>query len=373
MIRKGICILSALLLAACAAKPAPVSTASPSSEPIAAATAEPAESAEASAMPQETVAPTDVEPVEVTSDTAMIDYSDEKYWCYWNDGIEKSADVFLIIGTIFQAPEGNIALNEDTIEKERRFVNRMRGMTDDSCTLFAPAFRQKTLDGYVSAQTDAYSEYAYKDIREAFRYFLDHGHTAGKPIVLFGFSHGAEMVNMLMEEYFTGDSEEAVSLRNELAGAYILGWGITAEEYEKYPDLKAAQGADDTGVMISFEAERPDVVDSLTVPAGKEYVSINPLNWKTDSTRASKEENEGAVLVNGKGEIKYEEKNFCGGYLDETPRHVLKIDDINYDKYENQIAYLPVGSYHSYIITFFYRNLQKNVTERVNALLNKNS
>ena len=56
-------------------------------------------------------------------------------------------------------------------------------------------------------------------------------------------------------------------------------------------------------------------------------------------------------------------------YLDDTERHALKVDDLDYSEYPNQIPILPEGSYHGYDITFFYRNLEENVNTRVKAWL----
>ena len=363
------CITAAVLLAGCAI---PTSEGNPAVE-----TAPAAEQSVSASIPQETVAPAYDDGkeyhAELTASADPTDYSQDSNWCYLGLGENKEADCFMLGATVYYAPEGNIALNEDSVRRQQALINRMNGMVSDHCRIYAPAYRQITLDGYVSEKFSDYDALANQDVIDSFRYYLDHYHKAGTPLVLFGFSQGAADCIELLKAFFVGDSSEASQLRNDLVAVYALGHGIEKSFYDEYPELHPAQGSDDIGVIIAFDAETPDVTDSMICHAGTEYVSINPLNWKTDSSRASASENLGAVLVNSKGEIKMEQGEFCGGYLEEGPRHTLKIDDLDYDNFSNPIPYLPVGSYHSYDITFFYRNIQQNVTDRVNAWLQQHS
>ena len=376
MIRKLMIAIAALSLLGC--MPAttagtPVSSGestpavSPETTPETSPQANPAPAAE---QPQETIPPSSaVEPVPVTDSEERIDYSASKNWCYFGTDANAKADAFLVNATIYQAPVGNAALTDDLLSKQTKFINRLSGMVSDRCTIYAPHYREMTLDDFVSENEKDYADYAYRDVSDAFRYYIDHVHKAGTPMILFGFSQSGYMVKRIMEEYFSPDTDEAKALRDDLVSAYIIGFGTEKEWYDAHPNLHPAQGKDDIGVVISFDAETPEVTDSMVLKKGTEYVSINPINWKTDSTRANARENLGYVLVSGSGKIKNEIPGFCSAYLDDTERHALKVDDINYLEYSNQVAYLPVGSYHVYDIVFFYRNIQQNVNERIDAWL----
>ena len=62
---------------------------------------------------------------------------------------------------------------------------------------------------------------AYDDIAEAFRYYLEN-ENKGRPIVLAGFSQGADMCYRLLADYFgTEDMQE------KLVAVYALGWPCT--------------------------------------------------------------------------------------------------------------------------------------------------
>jgi hypothetical protein len=112
------------------------------------------------------------------------------------------------------------------------------------------------------------------------------------------------------------------------------------------------------------------VNDTFIVPKGTKMLSINPLNWKTDSTAAAKKENPGACFTNYDGEITKEVSALCGAYLDET-RGTLKVPDVKASDYPAVVPGLPEGSYHVYDYQFFYRSLQKNVGVRLNAFTGK--
>ena len=358
MVKRITALFLALVLAGCAGTSAPVTSEE----------TEPAETPSAEPSPSASAASTDEVPI--TDSTEPVDYSNPDNWCMFGTGDEDApADAFMIPATVYSSPVGNIDLNADTIRKEQAIDNRMAGMVTGSCKIYSPAYRQVTLLAYDDPDYAKYRDYACQDVRNAFRYYLDNVHEAGRPIVFFSYSQGAELQVELAKEFFSPDTEEAASLRNDLVGFYNIGWGTEKALFEEYPNLKPAEGAEDTGVIISFDCETPEVDDSLILHKGTEYVSINPINWKTDSTRAEASENLGAVLTNAKGEIKFEQAAFCGAYLDDTERHALKVDDLDYSEYPNQIQILPEGSYHGYDITFFYRNLEENVNTRVKAWL----
>ena len=149
---------------------------------------------------------------------------------------------------------------------------------------------------------------------------------------------------------------------------YAIGWPLTEDMTGKYPQMKAAQGADDVGVIVSFECEAEEVDESFIVPKGTRMLSINPLNWKTDGTPASKEENLGACFPDYSGGILREEPALCGCYIDEE-RGVLKVTDVSAEDYPAKVPGLPEGAYHLYDYQFFFRNLQENVALRVDTYL----
>ena len=334
----------------------PETTPEPTPEPTAAAEPAPTESAE-----PEIVMETDFSP---------LDFSDASMWLCYNEGDKDAeADAFVLPGSVVNGPEGNIAVNELSFRREQGLVNRMKGMVTDECVVYSPMRRQATLEALLKDNAEQYADREYADAAAAFEYYLENIHESGRPLILFGYSSGGMCALRLLEDYFAPDTPEAKALRDDLAAAYLIGWGVPESVYTEYPNLKPAWDYNDTGVIISFEAELPEVTDSPVLHAGETYVSINPINWNSGPTPADKSLNKGAVLVNAKGEIKSETPAFCGAFLDDTPRHALKVTDVDPSDVPTTLEGFPQGSLHEYNITFFYRNIEENVEDRIEAWL----
>lgn len=299
------------------------------------------------------------------SDSAdrSIDYSAPENWAYYALGEDKDADLFLICPTVDTQDEFNMSL-EDSKTKES-FVgalNMERGIYEESTRMFAPYYRQGAMKIY-SLDTDEREQYlqlAYQDVSDAFSWYLEN-ENEGRPIILAGFSQGADMCYRLLQEYF-GDE----ALYEQLVAVYAIGWPCTQEMTAQYPQIKAAGGENDIGVVISFDCEAPEVEDTFISPAGTKALSINPLNWRTDSEPADKSENPGACFTRYSGEIKREEVGLCGCYIDEE-RGVLKVTDLDKADYAPVVPGLPEGAYHIYDYQFFFRALQQNVQTRMES------
>jgi len=356
-------ILLAAALVGCGSTAQPTASAAPEATETPAAETD---TAEPTQTPAET-AEAEEGPV-MTDNIDPLDYSDMTNWCWFKEGDSSApADAFVIPGSVYDSPEGNIAMNEKNIRREQALVNRMKGMVGESCVIYAPAYRQATVEGMLGKDAAACKEHAYADVYNAFEYYMKNVHEEGRPIVIFGYSSGALCAQNLAADFFSGDSDEQAANRDCLVAVYAIGWGITENFYETHPNLKPASGASDTGVIISFDAEAPEVTATPILEAEGSYVAINPLNWKTDGTPADKSENLGAVLVNAKGEIKQEIPELCGAYLEDTPRHGLKVEDIDPKDFPATVPAFPEGSYHEYDIVLFYRNIEANVKDRIAA------
>lgn len=293
------------------------------------------------------------------------DYSAVQNWAYNGVGEGKQADVFLICPTVDMKDESNMSLDDG--ETKAAFLgalNMERGIYEDSARLYAPYYRQAAMKVYEleEAEREPYLETAYADISAAFSCYLEK-YNHGRPIILAGFSQGADMCYRLMMDYF-GDGE----LADRLVAVYAIGWALTDDMTAEYPQLKAASGETDIGVVISFECEAESVESTFIMPEGTKALSVNPLNWRTDGTAAVKEENAGACFTDYDGNIVTEVRALCGAYID-TDRGVLKVTDILKEDYPAMIPGLPDGAYHIYDYQFFYRNLQENVKVRLDQYM----
>ena len=209
-------------------------------------------------------------------------------------------------------------------------------------------------------EREQYLSLAYKDVKAAFEYYMNE-YNNGRPIVLAGFSQGADMCIRLVKDCFGDEKRQSL-----LVACYAIGWRVTEDEVKTCPQLKFAEGESDTGAVVAFNSEAESVNGSLLIPSGTKTLAINPLNWKTDGTPADKSLNEGACFTDYNGEIKSEIPALTGAYIDEK-RGALKVTDVNPEDYPSSLDIFEDGVYHLYDYQFFYRNLQKNVQTRINA------
>lgn len=304
-------------------------------------------------------------PGSVVVTDSIVDYSAEENWAYYAIGEDKAVDLFLICPTVDTKDEFNMSM--DDVKTKENFLgalNMERGIYENSTRMFAPYYQQAAMKVYslTAEEREPYLELAYGDVSAAFRWYLEQ-ENEGRPIVLAGFSQGADMCYRLLKEYF-GDE----TLYNQLVAVYAIGWPCDPEMVENYPQIKPATGEDDLGVVISFECEAPEVEETFIVPKGMKAYTINPLNWRTDSQPADKNLNPGACFTDYSGGIKREEAELCGCYIEES-RGVLKVTDVAAGDYPPAVPGLPEGAYHIYDYQFFFRALEQNVQRRVEKFL----
>ena len=293
-------------------------------------------------------------------------YSNPANWAYFAEG-EGNVDLFLIGPTVDANNEYNMSLSDDyTMGNFLGALNMERGIYEASTRMYAPYYRQMSLKVYELPEIsrDKYLDIAYKDISEAFAYYLTH-ENRGRPIILAGFSQGAQMCYKLLEEFFRDEE-----LQSQLVAVYGIGWPLDIEFVKKNPHIKPAKSENDFGVVIAFDCEAPEIQETSLIPENVTAYAINPLNWKTDETFADKDLNLGACFTDYSGEVKSEIPNFCGAYLD-TKRGALKIPNLISSDYPPVVNFLPLGAYHVYDYMFFFRNLQENVKTRIQSFEGK--
>ncbi len=303
-----------------------------------------------------------------SNQTNAIDYSDDSNWSYFEtDTTDKTADVFFVCPTVYLGSDDSYNMeltDEDTKADFLGATNMEKGIYDHDSRFFAPYYRQAGLNAYAMdiSGREQYLKLAFADVKNAFEYYYKTCND-GRPIILVGFSQGADMCIRLMKECFKNED-----IQHQLIACYAIGWRITEEETREYPQLKFAEGESDTGVIISFNSEAESIDNSLTVPKGTKTLAINPLNWKTDGAIADKSLNLGACFTDYDGNITKEIDHLTGAYIDDA-RGTLKVTDVTPEEYPAGLDIFEDGIYHLYDYQFFYRNLQKNVQIRINAYM----
>ena len=298
-----------------------------------------------------------------------LDYALSKNWIAYSEGEDKKVDVFWVSPTVSMNSYSNISDSISSRQLLGAEYKREEGLYSSTGRMFAPFYREMGILGYTVPTREKVLSRAYGDVSKAFDYYLKHENN-GRGIILAGYSQGADMCYRLLEEYFGGDSEQAKRLRESLVAVYGLGWAMTDDMIKKYPQIVPATGELDTGVVVSFECEddrEPTISGNIIIPAGKKMISINPLNWKTDGSKADKSLNLGAAITKD-GSVTIT-PSYCGAYIN-SDRGCLKVTDLTGEV--RFLGALGKGSLHLYDYSFFYVNLRKNVADRTRAFLIEN-
>ena len=211
---------------------------------------------------------------------AAPDYQDSTQWYVTNR--QAAADVFYIISTEtgdYRLPNGEMCHWADTYSDSLRapLYAEMLGVDtwiSGRLNFFSPYYRQCSLQSFQSdSLTAERMPLATDDVRRAFKHYLKH-QNGGRPFILAGFSQGAHIMLELLKEMDDHTYQQLIA-------AYAIGIAI----HETAPHIVPAKRADDTGVTICYNSVR----DTSCTMRGWErsIMAINPVNWKTDSTRAT--------------------------------------------------------------------------------------
>ncbi len=292
-------------------------------------------------------------------------YRSPLMWARAGTAPEKAVDLFLVGATADLGKDGSFT-STCYLPVDRHFQSALLGLQEglyaESCNIYAPYYRQACLSVYYLDDPDRgpYLSAAYEDVREAFLWYLEHSNN-GRPLIVAGYSQGADLALRLLEEFFDDSS-----LKQQLIAAYLIGWRVTQEDLDQFPHLRMAQGESDTGIIVSFNSEAPGVTGSIIVPEGGYTYGINPLNWKTDGTPASKDENPGTVDLHMDGSADNDRPHLTGCY--QSPeRGTMIVPDISPEAYPPGEPLFVEGCYHNYELQLYYRSVQENVQTRINA------
>lgn len=91
------------------------------------------------------------------------------------------------------------------------------------------------------------------DVYAALDYYFEH-YNQGRPFILAGHSQGSMILKIVLQDYFLEHGEYL----ERMVAAYVLGYSITTDNLKANPSLRFAEGADDTGVIVSWDIEGPE-------------------------------------------------------------------------------------------------------------------
>lgn len=296
------------------------------------------------------------------------DYSDKNNWLKQPEAT-KAVDCFYVYPTEYvddsEEAKTFADINEPMMRETAPLTYLVQGAAfEEVANVFAPYYRQLNMVAAVSMtheeMEEAFASTPKKDIFAALDYYFENLN-GGRPFILAGHSQGSAIQKLVLAEYMKAHPEYL----KRMIAAYVIGYSITEDYLKANPHLKFAEGADDTGVIISWNTEsaaNEGQNNGVVLPGA---ISINPINWKRDSTYASAEENLGGYLFNYEKE-QLEVVPHAADARVNVKRGVVVTTTKNATPVTGTTVFGP-GSFHENDYDLYFNNIKANVAARVAA------
>ncbi len=213
------------------------------------------------------------------------------------DQANATVDVFYIHPTTYftgdpwNAGLSNTELNEYT---DNMPIKHQATIFNGTCRVFAPRYRQAHIRAfhYRNSGGNEALALAYTDVKAAFEYYMAH-HNNGRPVIIASHSQGTVHAIRLVKEFFDGKP-----LADQLVAAYLVGMPFKADVYTH---LQPCTDSTATGCYVAWGAYAENYKPAFYDTVCKGTVSINPINWTTDTTFSEMGQAKGLVNRNFKG------------------------------------------------------------------------
>ena len=308
------------------------------------------------------------------NDIKATDYSKPEHWLSAPALVDKAVDVFYLYPTSWMKvnpSDPNICEIDNPImlKYSKLVFQRQATAFETIANIYAPYYRQDdavyTTSLPMAEQAKIVGGIPKTDAIAAFDYYIKH-YNNGRPFILAGHSQGAIVMKLILSEYMKKYPE----VYARMIAAYIIGAPITPEYLAENPYLKFAEGADDTGVIISYNTEATTVEgkNPVLVPGS---LAINPITWTRDETLATAEQNLGSIVINKDGSVVLDqdgkiepEKNYADAQVNKA-RGVVICSICDVEKLAPGSAFSGKGVFHSFDYSFYYFNIRENAENRV--------
>lgn len=305
----------------------------------------------------------------------VTDYSQAAHWLSI-PVVSHDADVFYLYPTAWQKvndSDPNVCDidNPSMLAGSASAFERSATAFEPFANIYAPYYRQADAAYALSLPLPEHDALIAgiptTDAVAAFDYYIKN-FNAGRPFILAGHSQGSNvLINLL-----TGYLKEHPEVYQSMIAAYVIGYPVTAQVIEDNPHLKFAEGPDDTGVIISYNTQAPDVAPGVNpVLSGLTGLVINPITWTRSETLATTDEGLGSIMPDPSTLAFESVPQYADARVDIAHGVLLSTtadEDLLYELTQHGF---PRGVYHSFDYPFYYYNIRENAQNRVNKYLGK--
>jgi len=310
---------------------------------------------------------------DATPGATATDYAQSKHWLSI-PVVSHSVDVFYLYPTAWHKvhdSDPNICDidNPTMLAGSASDYARQATAFEPFANVFAPYYRQADAAYALTLplpQHDALiAGIPTMDAVAAFDYYIQH-FNAGRPFILAGHSQGSNvLINLL-----TGYLKDRPEVYSRMIAAYVIGYPVTAQIIGNNPHLKFAEGPDDTGVIISYNTQAPDVAPGVNpVLSGLIGLVINPITWTRAETTATTAEGLGSIMPDPATLVFEPVPQYADARVDIENGALICTtadEDLLYELTQHGF---PRGVYHSFDYPFYYFNIRENAQNRANRYL----
>jgi hypothetical protein len=290
------------------------------------------------------------------------DYSLPAHWLSLPATIDKGVDVFYLYPTAWQKVRPSdpdiCKIDDASLVAGAPAVFALQATAFETVgNIYAPFYRQADAAYLLSLRPEARDKVIggapAADAMAAFDYYVQH-YNGGRPFILAGHSQGSMVLMSLLSEYMKAHPR----VYERMIAAYVIGYSVTDEYLARNPHLKFATGPDDTGVIVSYNTQAPNVAvngNPIVLPGA---MAINPISWTREETLAPASEGLGSFMPDSKGVFR-KAPQFADARVDKAKGAVVTTADA-------RGLYLGFGAgiFHVYDYLFYYYNLRENAANR---------
>lgn len=303
---------------------------------------------------------------DATAVPAAPDYSNSKYWAVLPGqypeslkeittvGVDKNTDVFFVYPTLLtdkKDPLWNADVNRADLRKAviERSVKYQASAFAKAGNLYVPFYRQSHYKIYVSPYDKEEKDsrmIAYQDVKTAFEYYLEN-YNQGRPIIIASHSQGSIMCGMLLQEFFDG-----TPLQKKLVAAYVPGVKF---QDDKFKSLKKMNKPLATGGYVSWNTYKRKNYPPTYEKWYKGATTTNPVTWD-NKTETTFDQHLGVLNADGKIYPNALRLEVVDGLVWSSVPKIPKRFFLSF-----------VKNYHFADINLFWKNIEQNAVNRVNA------
>ncbi len=302
------------------------------------------------------------------------DYSQVNHWLSI-PVVTETVDVFYLYPTAWQRGDNEPYIceidNPTMLAGSASVFARTATAFEPFANIFAPYYRQADAAYALTLPLPEHEALIAGiptlDAVAAFDYYIKH-FNQGRPFILAGHSQGSNvLINLL-----TGYRKDHPDVFERMVAAYVIGYPVTAQIMAENPHLKFAEGPDDTGVIISYNTQAPEV-DPADNPilSGVVGLVINPITWTRSETVASTTEGLGSIMPDLATLVFAQVPQYADAQVDIANGVLICTTADEEAVYDLEQHGFPPGVYHSFDYPFYYYNLRENAQNRVNQYLGK--